>query len=167
MLIRHTLLPALVVAVSIGCGSTPKVDTAAEANVVRQRYADWVAVEKRRDLEGAMSFLAPDAVIQPEGAPAVKGIEAARDIWRAIFEIPYTDMVDVEPRTVVVSQSGDLAYDVGSFKIVIPGPDGPTEERAKSLVVWQKRDGQWVAVVNTWSMDAPAAPPAPGQTPDQ
>jgi len=141
MLIRRASLTAFALAASIGCTNAPRVDTTAEATAVRQRYADWVAAEKRRDLEAAMSFLAPDAVIQAEGAPAVKGIEGARSIWKGIFEIPYTDMVDVEPRTVVVSQSGDLAYDAGSFKIILAGPNGPTEERGKSLVVWQKRDG--------------------------
>ncbi len=70
-------------------------------------------------------------------------------------------MLDTEPRTVVVSQSGDMAYDIGSFKIILPAPNGATEVRAKSLVVWQKREGQWKAVVNTFSMDAPAVPEPP------
>jgi len=157
----RNLLTALALAVLIGCGTTPKVDNAAEVTAVRKRYSDWVQAEKRRDLEAAMSFLAPDAVVQGGDAPAIKGIEAARVLWKEIFSIPYTDMVDIEPRTVVVAKSGDMAYDAGNFKIIIPGEHGSTEVRAKSLVVWQKIDGQWKAVVNTFSMDAPPEPVAP------
>src|SRR5512140_605385 len=101
---RRALLSAVVLIASIGCSSPPKVDTAAEIAAVRKRFSDWVQAEKRRDLEAAMSFLAPDAVIQGGDAPAVKGIEGARTVWKEIFSIPYTDMIDTEPRTVVVSQ---------------------------------------------------------------
>lgn len=163
MLQNRCLLSTLALTALIGCGAAPKVDNAAEVMAVRKRYSDWVQAEKRRDLEAAMSFLAPDAVVQGGDAPAIKGVEAARIIWKEIFSIPYTDMVDTEPRTVVVAKSGDMAYDAGNFKIIIPGEHGPTEVRAKSLVVWRKLEGQWMAVVDTWSMDAPPepAPPSP------
>ena len=146
-----------------GAAQQQSVDNAEEVTVVRKRYSDWLQAEKRRDLDAAISFLAPDAVVQGGDAPAVKGLEGARALWTQIFSIPYTDMLDTEPRTVVVSQSGDMAYDVGNFKIILPGPNGATGVRAKSLVVWQKREGQWKAVVNTFSMDAPAAPEAPSE----
>ncbi|MDE3244930.1 MAG: DUF4440 domain-containing protein [Acidobacteriota bacterium] len=164
MFIRSHHLPTLSLAALLACSTAPKVDNAAEVAAVRKRYSDWVQAEKRRDLEAAMSFLAPDAVVQGGDTPAIKGIEAARGLWREIFNIPYTDMVDTEPRIVVVSKSGDMAYDAGNFKIILPGPHGPTEVRAKSLVVWQKLDGQWKAVVNTFSMDAPPEPA--GSSPD-
>jgi ketosteroid isomerase-like protein len=143
------------------CTATPSVDTAAEAKAVRQRYAEWVAAENRRDLEASVSFLAADAIIQAEGAPAMRGLDAAREVWRSFFEIPWTAIEDVEPRTVVVATSGDLAYDVGNWRIVFPSDTGTTEERGKSTIIWQKRDGQWKAVAIAFSMDAPAAPAQP------
>ena len=163
-MVAQCMFSAVALVALPGCSPTPKVDNAAEVTAVRKRYSDWCQAEKRRDLEAAVSFLAPDAVVQGGNAPAVKGVEAARTLWKEIFNIPYTDFVDTEPRTVVVSQSGDMAYDVGNFKLILPGPNGPTELRAKSLVVWQKRDGQWKAVVNTFSMDAPPAPESPSPT---
>jgi uncharacterized protein (TIGR02246 family) len=147
----------------MGAAQQQMVENAEEVTAVRKRYSDWLEAEKRRDLEGAISFLAPDAVVQGGDAPAVKGVEGARELWKQIFSIPYTDMLDTEPRTVVVSQSGDMAYDVGNFKILLPDKNGSTDVRAKSLVVWQKRDGQWKAVVNTFSMDAPAVSEAPSK----
>ena len=155
------LLPTVAVSVFATCGSPPEANTAAEVSAVRQRFANWVAAEKRRDLDASMSFLALDAVIQGEGAPALQGREAARGVWKAFFEIPYTDIVDVAPRTVVVSDAGDLAYDVGNWKIVLPGNPSPTEERGKSTIIWQKQGGEWMAVAFSFSMDAPPEQPSP------
>lgn len=157
----RSLTVAVAVLAAMACTGTPSVDTAAEVDAVRQRYADWVAAENRRDLEASVSFLAGDAIIQAEGAPAMTGLAAAREVWTSFFEIPYTAIEDVEPRTVVVAASGDLAYDIGNWRIVLPSDTGTAEERGKSAIIWQKRDGEWKAVAITFSMDAPPAPPKP------
>ena len=101
-----------------------------------------------------MSFLAADVVVQGEGAPAVKGIDAARPIWASFFQIPYTELVDVEPRTIFVSAAGDLAYDVGNWKLLVPSNSATTEERGKSTIIWKRFGGEWKAVAISFSMDA-------------
>lgn len=100
--------------VAMACSGSPDADTATEEDAVRQRYADWVAAENRRDLAVSVSFLALDAIIQAKGADAMRDLEAAREVWRRFFEIPYSTIEDVEPRTVVVASSGDLACDAGN-----------------------------------------------------
>ncbi|NIM47731.1 MAG: SgcJ/EcaC family oxidoreductase [Gemmatimonadales bacterium] len=155
-------LTAVIAALAvIACTGAPRVDTAAEADAVRQRYAHWLAAENRRDLETSVSFLTDDAVIQVEGAPAMTGRDAAREVWSSFFQIPYTAIEDVELRTVVVAASGDLAYDIGNWRIVVPSDAGTREETGKSTIVWQKRDGEWMAVVITFTRDAPPEPPQP------
>ena len=144
---------------TIGCAQPPRVDVAAEEHAIRQRFAEWVAVEKARDLEASVAFLTADALIHGPGAPAVQGVDAARPIWKAFFEIPYTDLVTVGTRTVVVAQSGDLASDFGSWKLIVPGS---ADQGGKSAITWQKRDGKWMVTALAFSMDAPPAPaPAP------
>jgi len=146
---------AIGLAASIGCAPAREIDKTDEVSAVRQRYADWVAAEKRRDLEASMSFLAPEAIIQGEGAPAIRGADAARGVWKEFFAIPYSDIVDVEPRTVVVARSGDLAYDVGSWRLIVPGNNGVTEERGKSTIIWQRLHDQWKVTAIAFSMDMP------------
>jgi uncharacterized protein (TIGR02246 family) len=148
----------LLLVLATACTTVPTVDTAADVEAVRSRYADWVAAENRRDVEAAVSFLAPDAIIQGEGAPEMTGHDAAREVWQGFFAIPYSSLEDVAPRKVVVAASGDLAYDIGSWRLILPSDSGTTEERGKSAIVWQKRDGVWSAVAITFSSDAP--PPA-------
>jgi ketosteroid isomerase-like protein len=108
-------------------------------------------------MEAILSYLAPDAVIQPEGAPTIEGTAAIRSLYEEFFKMPYTDLV-MEPRTVVVAESGDLAYDIGPWKMVFEGEEGPTEAPVKSTIVWRKLNGQWKAVVLSFSMDTPPAP---------
>jgi uncharacterized protein (TIGR02246 family) len=152
--------------VTVGCfaltgcvAAAPKVDVAREEQAVRRLTADWFAAEVRRDLEASLSFLAPDAIIQPEGAPTTFGPEGMREIYKEFFAAPFTDLV-MEERKIVVSESGDLAYDAGPWKMVLPSHAGPIRAPGKSLIVWQKRGTDWKVVSISFSMDTPPAPAA-------
>ena len=135
----------------------PVVDIAAEEEVIRKLTTDWFADELRRDMEASLSYLAPDAVLQLEGAPTIVGTTAIRAAYEEFFKTPFTDWV-MESRTVIVAASGDLAYDFGSFKMVFEGSEGRTEVPQKSTIIWSKLEGQWKCVVMTFSNDTPPAP---------
>lgn len=139
-----------------GVAEEPVVDIAAEEEAIRKLTTDWFADELRRDMEASLSCVAPDAMFQLGGAPTIVGITAIRAAYEELFKIPFTDWV-VEPRTVVVSKSGDLAYDIGSFKMVFEGSEGRKEEPQKSTIIWRKLDGQWKVVVCCFSSDTPPA----------
>ncbi len=129
----------------VACQPKPaKVDLAAEEAAIRQLTKDWFAA---------------DAVIQGEGAPVITGPAALRAMYEAQFKVPITD-VKMEPRTVVVASSGDLAYDVGAFTLTVSSQPKPVEVAAKSTIIWRKRDGRWKAVVMSGTTDAPGALPA-------
>ncbi len=133
------------------------VDVEAEKEAIRKLTKNWFADELRRDMEASLSYLAPDAVVQAEGTPALVGTTAHRALYEEVFKIPFTDLV-IEPRTVVVAESADLAYDIGSYRMVIEGPEGRTEIPQKSIIIWRKLEGQWKVVVGSFSNDSPPAP---------
>ncbi len=146
----------LAFSVSVACvSSQPDVDLGAEEETIRKLTTNWFADETRRDMEASLSYLAPNAVIQPEGGPTLVGIDAMRSLYEELFKIPYTDLV-MQQRTVVVASSGDLAYDIGPWKMVSAGPDVVIETPGKSTLSWRKLDGQWKCVVMSFSMDTPA-----------
>lgn len=156
MLRLSPIVLGLAACLGVACApGAPAVDLAAEEVAIRRLTADWFAAETRRDIEASLSYLAPDAVIQPEGAPTITDMTAMRGLYEEFFQVPFTDLV-MEPRTVVVAASGDLAYDIGPWKIVFEGPYGRTEAPAKSTIIWRKVEGQWKAVVMSFSMDTPA-----------
>ena len=125
-----------------------------EARVIEQRFRDWADLEVKGDLDAWSQFVAEDAVLQPPGEPEVRGLAAIRDYAAKFFELP---IVVMEPGElpVVVSQSLDLAYNVGNLKMVLDNPDGKVEFDMKSTAIWRKIDGTWKITVNSWSSNKP------------
>jgi len=132
------------------------IDLDTEEQTIRKLTADWFADEVRRDVDASLSYIASDVVIQPEGAPTINGIAAMRSLYEEVFKMPFVDLV-MEPRTVVVAASGDLAYDIGPWKMVFEGENGRTEAPHKSNIIWRKLNGQWKIVALSYSMDTPPA----------
>ena len=75
-----------------------------------------------------------------------------REFWEEFFNLPYTDIV-MGPRTVEIAESGELAYDFGSWTVVFDEESEPSEAAGKSTIVWRKQDGEWKCAVMTFSMD--------------
>src|SRR5262245_7097701 len=130
------------------------VDLKAEEETIRKLTDQCFSAERQRDLERSLSFLAPDVVLQLEGAPEMRGLEAARQLFQGFFATPFVDLIQ-GPRAVTVAQSADLAYDVGEWQIVLDSDEGKSELPAKSLIVWQKQSGEWKVVGLSFSLNTP------------
>ena len=124
------------------------------AATIRAADAAWFAAELGRDLDGIMPFVADNAVFQPPDAPTFVGTEAVRKFYRALFELPYTD-IGGSSDSIVVASSGDLAYDIGRNYVVLKGPDGERRHEGKYLAVWQRIEKKWKVTAISWSLDAP------------
>ena len=149
----HIAIAIMGLSISVACSaSQPGLDLEAEEQEIRQLTTEWFAAEERRDVEASLSYLAPNTVIQPAGVPTVYGIDEMRTFYEGFFEIPYTAIV-MEPRTVVLAASGDLAYDIGTWRVVYEGENGRREEPGKSTIIWRKFNGEWKAVSMSFSMD--------------
>ena len=145
---------------SVGCApADSEIDLEKEAQTIRELSAGAFTAELDRDLDGFMSYFAPDAVIQCGDSPTMD-IEAYRVFVAEFFKFPYTDIPLTEPRLIEVAKSGDMAYDVGPWKVVLDGEDGSFELFGKSTIVWRKLNNEWKIVVLSFSNDAPASAPA-------
>ena len=83
----------------------------------------------------------PDIVIQVPNLPQLKGLETACNFYTEFFKI----LVSIEggPAEIIISESGDMAWEYGWNRAVYEGPDGPIEDEGKYLEVWKKIDGKW------------------------
>jgi ketosteroid isomerase-like protein len=135
------------------------MDMDSEKKSISARTEEWFADEVRRDIDASLSYMTEDVVVHAEGAPPIVGIDGTRAMYEEFFKIPYVDL-EFLPRDVVVAASGDFAYDIGPFNFVFEGEDGRTEAPFKSAIVWRKLDGQWKAVVASFSSNTPPAPTA-------
>jgi ketosteroid isomerase-like protein len=131
----------------------PAVDIEAEKQVILQLDQQWIEAENRKDLEATMSNAAEGIICQPPNMPQFEGLAALRNFYTELFKI----LVSIEAGTtdVIVSKSGDMAWQYGWNRNVLEGPEGPIEGEWKYLGVWQKIDGKWKAVAISFSGNKP------------
>jgi uncharacterized protein (TIGR02246 family) len=143
---------------AISCGA-PKVDLAAEAEAVRARNEACVAAEAAQDLDATLAFFAEDAVVQLPEAPQLQGKEAITGMYRQLFESGFLDEFSAETLQITVAQSGDLAYEYGINRVILPGPEGDLLLLGKYLLVWKKINAGWFIAANSVTWDTPAPTP--------
>jgi ketosteroid isomerase-like protein len=66
------------------------------------------------------------------------------------FDLTFT------PEQIIVSSSGDMALDRGTFKLAVAPKGTPMSDTGKYVVVWRKTGGEWKAVADIFNSDLPA-----------
>ena len=145
-----------------GCAG-PRIDLAAATAALRTRSQALQAAEGAQNTDAAMAFWAPDAIVQPAGAPQVQGRDAIRALYQSFFSGGKLRKLEGIPTQLEVSQGGDLAYEYGVNHMIFAGPKGDLLDVGKYLLVWKKVDGQWDVVALSFTSDAPAPVPVPSK----
>ena len=163
---RRRLLALLAVASVIAC-ETPEddeavaVDIAAATAAVRARSEAAVAAEVRQDTEAVMAFWASDAIVQGVGMPQLQGLEQIREMFGGFLGTGAVKEFGSTTTHLRVAASGDLAYEYGTSRMVITGPDGDLVDLGKFITIWENRGGEWYITAMSFSSDA--ASPAPAE----
>lgn len=139
----------------------PKVDIEAETAALRARSEGVVAAEKAQDIEAAVAFYAEDAIVQPAGAPLLRGRDAIRGMYNDVFGSGAVKQFESIPTLIEVAAGGDVGYEYGVNRFTLTTPGGDMLDVGKYLVVWKKVDGQWYAAVLSFNSDTPAPTPVP------
>jgi len=113
---------------------------------------DWAAACNNKQIEDLLEFYAPDALVMRPNIPPVRGTAAIREFFVGVLE---AGLGDVEMEALRVELLGDVAYQAGRCKMLVPIVMGKRrEERGKYVIVFAKeKSGQWKAVVDCWSSD--------------
>ena len=145
----------------------------AEATI-RQLTQDWAVACNNKQLDDMLAFYATDALVLRPNVPPVRGTSAIREFFFSALE---SGLGDVEMETIRVELFGDVAYETGRCKMLVPVAMGKRrEERGKYVIIFAKqKTGEWQASVDSWSSDlslavtpdasAKAAQPVAGATP--
>jgi uncharacterized protein (TIGR02246 family) len=150
-----SLMFAAVVAASVcaACSQAPApvVDTrkADEASIRAAGDALGQAFESK-DIEKSLSFYVDDPVLFVPKGPAVIGKDALRKAFEPFMSLPGLK-ASTSGVIIDVAQSGDLAFERGSFTNVITDAKGKTTtETGKLVLVWKKQaDGSWKVAADT------------------
>ncbi|HET8770446.1 MAG TPA: DUF4440 domain-containing protein [Gemmatimonadaceae bacterium] len=157
----NDFITVLALAVCSSCASVP-MDSTAEVDAVRARSEALAAAEAAMDFTTALTFWAPDAIVQPSGMPQIRGHEAIKDLYGGFTTM---QVKSFEGTSSHIEASGDLAFDYGVNRLVLVGESGDMLDVGKYLAVWKKVDGEWMVAALSFTSDAPVPAPVVASAP--
>ncbi len=121
---------------------------------IRAEAEAWFAAGAAKDAAKFATYYAPDANLFPPNEKIVSGKAAITTYWMNFFKAPGL-VFNGRPTHIEVAKSGDLAYERGTFKLTMNGPDGkPATQVGKYVVVWKRQpDGKWKAYADIFNAD--------------
>jgi uncharacterized protein (TIGR02246 family) len=124
---------------------------------VRRVTQDWVLACNTKHLDDLLELYVADALVLRSNYPPVRGAAAIREFFFGALEAGLGE-VEVDPLRVEVA--GDLAYEAGRCKALVPGAAGKRrEERGKYLwVLARQSNGEWQLASDCWSSDLTLGP---------
>ncbi|MEE1877573.1 YybH family protein [Altererythrobacter litoralis] len=129
--------------------------SAADEDAIRGQVARWLELIKSKDAAAISQMYTEDGAFMPSNAPIGKGRAAIQENWAAMMSTPGFDLT-FAPEQIIVSSSGDMALDRGTYRLSV-APEGTEQiEIGKYVVVWRKVDGEWKAAADIINSDQPA-----------
>jgi len=130
----------------LGTSSLSRAESA-----VRKMTLDWAFACNNKQLDDLVDLYSADALVLRPNVPAMRGAAAIREFFCAALDSGLGE-VELEPLRVEVF--GDLAYEAGRCKMLVPvAVNKRREERGKYLVIFARQAGDWKAIADCWSSD--------------
>jgi len=133
-------------------------DTSADEAFIRASAPAWADAFNAGDAEAMAAMYWDDALLMPPNEPSATGHEGIRDSLAAgaafvrdagwTMNIPEAGKIDI---------AGHLAYEQGDYTVT--DAEGNVIDKGKYLGVFEKRDGVWKYIRDTWNSDL-LPPPA-------
>jgi ketosteroid isomerase-like protein len=150
-------------------GATPGQPMGRAEVSLRKLSQDWAFSCNTKHLDDIVGLYSTDAIVVRSNVPPVRGTAAIREFFFASLD---AGLGEVEFEALRVELFGDVGYEVGRCKMLVPSSSGKRrEERGKYLMISHKQDGEWKIVADSWSTDLslnpapdPAAKPNPAAT---
>jgi uncharacterized protein (TIGR02246 family) len=165
---KINLLLAMGLATLVACAPKP-ADTAADEAALRADPVAWFDAFNAGDADAIAALYTEDAVFLPPNVPAVAGRAAIRDYVASDIEASKGAGIKNNMGEITgVGVSGDLGWVSGSFSVT--DASGATVDTGKFLSVYQRVNGDWQMIRDTWNSNAapaPAGAPAPESPPSE
>ena len=152
-------LSGLLIACSANDGSdqSTAVSSASHEQAIAETNVKWLALIGDHDAAGVAGLYTSDGALMAPGAPIAQGQQALEAAWGGLMKAPGFGLT-FKADEIVVASGGDMALDRGTYELSLDGPDGPTKDIGKYVVVWRNVDGQWKVAADIFNSDG-AAPP--------
>lgn len=129
-----------------------QVDLRAEEQAIREQARKYLQGATNKDPGAVASLFAQDGVFLYPGMPLVRGQSALREAFSTFMRTPGFALT-FEPTRLEVAQAGDLAYELGTYRLAMDAPGGRVDDIGKYVTVWKKAGDHWEIVVDAPSND--------------
>ena len=136
--------------------STAAVDAGANEQSIRENVDRWLQLIKAKDAAAIANLYTEDGAVMPPNAPIGKGRAAIKQAWASMLGTPGFSLTFV-PEQIVVSSSGDMALDRGTYSLAVAPSGAPKTDTGKYVVVWRKIGDEWKAAADIFNSDLPAS----------
>ena len=130
-------------------------DMRAEQKRIEELSNLWVAAVARKDVKAIANLYTTDGVFLPQNGPMTVGREAIGKAWAGLLQLPGVSLT-FKPTRIDVSKGGDMAADIGTYKLSFDSKQGRVRDQGKYVVVWKKVDGEWQAFADIFNTNLPA-----------
>lgn len=131
-------------------------DAAADEQAIRQSVDRWLQLVKAKNAASISQLYADDGAVMPPNGPIGKGRAAIQKTWASMLQTPGFDLT-FAPEQIIVSKSGDMALDRGTYRLTLAPAGKPLHDTGKYVVVWRKIGGTWKAAADIFNSDLPAS----------
>ena len=140
------LLSGCVLTIALA-GSAQAQSAKAEIEAV---IAEFETAFNGKDAAAVAALYTEDAAIFPPDGPRIDGREGIGNYWRGGIDAGLTDL---ELTAVEIEDSGDTAYEVGTFSLTAPAEGGESSEiKGQYIVIWTKdAEGKWRLRRDIWN----------------
>lgn len=126
-------------------------DMSREEAAVRRLGHEWVLACNTKHLDDMLELYSADAMVLRSNYPPIRGAAAVREFFFSALDAGLGE-VELEPLRIDVV--GELAYEAGRCKALVPSASGKRrEERGKYLWICSRQSGEWKLVADCWSSD--------------
>jgi ketosteroid isomerase-like protein len=126
----------------------------------RQVVQDWAQACNTKHIDDLLELYAADATVIRSSVPPVRSLPAIREFLVSLLE---AGLGDVEMESLRLEMLGEIAFDIGRCKMLVPVAMGKRrEERGKYLIVLVRQPaGTWKILADCWSSDLAVSAPPP------
>jgi uncharacterized protein (TIGR02246 family) len=125
--------------------------SAAARQAIDAANKKFISAIARGDASAVAALYTVEGAAYPANSEVVQGRPALEAMWKGVID---SGITGVELTTTEHESAGDLAYEVGNY--VMKMKDGTVADRGKYLVVWKRRNGQWLLHRDIWTTSLPA-----------
>ncbi|HUH49538.1 MAG TPA: DUF4440 domain-containing protein [Mycoplana sp.] len=146
---------AFLVPLTIGiamAADMPVASSEADKQQIMKNDEAWLKAVAAKDPQAIAAFYAEDGTLLAPGMPIAKGRSAVEAAWKGLVGTKDFPLI-FAPSLVDVAQSGDIAYETGTYELGYTA-DTPVHNKGKYVVVWKKAGDDWKVMADIFNSDS-------------